>query len=384
MNSNNTFSKETLAVHAGTIPDPTYQGTVSPIFPSSAYDYEDVPETFYPRYFNTPNQKSIIEKLAVLESAEDGLIFSSGMAAITTALFAFLRTGDHCIVPFDIYGGTQHAIVHEFARFQIGYTMVDMRNPAEVAAAIRPETKVIYLETPSNPTLAICDIQTIATIARDNHIHTIIDNTFASPVNQNPILLGIDVVTHSGTKYIGGHSDLSCGAVLGSKKVISQIFNSAIHFGGNLDAQACWLIERSLKTIFLRVRQQNANALAIARFLEKNTLVKKTYYPGLESHVGYDIARKQMPGGFGGMVAFEPALPAASFIENLNLIKRAISLGGVESTITSPIKTSHAKMDAETCARIGVTADLVRLSVGIEAEGDLIKDIQQALVAASK
>lgn len=373
-------SKLTQSVHAGSFGDTQFKGTVTPIFPASAYDYEEVPDgTLYPRYFNTPNQRAVVEKLAALENAEDGLIMSSGMAAILTSLFANMQKGDHAILQNDLYGGTLNAVVTEFPRYGMEYTLVDGTMPSNFEKAIRPETKIIYIETPSNPTLTITDIKAVAAIAKKHGLITIIDNTFASPVNQNPIDLGIDVVTHSGTKYIGGHSDICCGAVLTSKKLAAAIRNSAMHFGGSLDAHTCWLVERSLKTIVLRVRQQNSNAQAIAEFLKTDARIAKVYYPGLASHPGHAIARAQMPGGFGGMLSFEVKEDAHRFMNNLTLIKRAISLGGVESTITSPAKTSHVKMKKEDREAIGVTDKLVRLSVGIEEVTDLIDDIKQAL-----
>jgi cystathionine beta-lyase len=379
MSNNKKVSKLTQSVHAGSHGDPQFKGTVTPIFPSSAYDYEGVGTTLYPRYFNTPNQKAVIEKLAALENAEDGIIFSSGMAAILTALFAMMRKGDHAIFQNDLYGGTFHAIVNEMPRYGMEYSLVDGSVPDNFRKAIRPETKVIYIETPSNPTLKITDIKAVADIAKAHGIITIIDNTFASPINQNPIDFGIDVVTHSGTKYIGGHSDICCGAMLASKKLTAQIWESAIHFGGSLDPQTCWLVERSLKTIVLRVRQQNSNALAIAHHLKNDKRIGNIYYPGLSDHPDHAIAKAQMRGGFGGMLSFEVNGDAHKFMDKLKLIKRAISLGGVESTITSPSKTSHVKMSAQDRALIGVTDNLVRLSVGIEETADLVQDIEQAL-----
>jgi len=381
MNNLRNKSKLTKSVHAGSFGDTLFKGTVTPIFPSSAYDYEGISGgTMYPRYYNTPNNNSVAEKLAALENAEDGLIFSSGMAAILTSIFAMLKSGDHAIFQNDLYGGTHSAIVNELPRYGMTYTMVDGSDPANFEKAIRPETKIIYIETPSNPTLKITDIRAVAAIAKKHGLITIIDNTFASPVNQNPIDLGIDIVAHSGTKYIGGHSDICCGAVLTSKKLSAIIRNSAMHFGGSLDAHTCWLVERSLKTIVLRVRQQNSNALAIAQWLEGNDRITKVYYPGLHRHPGHNIAKEQMPGGFGGMLSFEVNGDAHKFMDNLQLIKRAISLGGVESTITSPAKTSHVKMSAAEREAIGVTDKLVRLSVGIEDVQDLIDDIKQALM----
>lgn len=373
-------SKLTQSVHAGSYGDTQFKGTVTPIFPSSAYDYEDVGgPTMYPRYFNTPNQRAVTEKLATLENAEEGLILSSGMAAILTSIFAMMKKGDHAILQSDLYGGTHNAVVTELPRYGMEYTLVDGGRAENFEKAIRPETRIIYIETPSNPTLKITDIGAVASIARKRGIITIIDNTFASPVNQNPIDLGIDIVTHSGTKYIGGHSDICCGAVLTSKKLMADIRHSAVHFGGSLDAHTCWLVERSLKTLVLRVRQQNHNAMAIAEFLTQDDRVAKVYYPGLPTHPGHDIARSQMPGGFGGMLSFEVKDDAHRFMNNLTLIKRAISLGGVETTITSPAKTSHVKMSDADRNAIGVTDKLVRLSVGIEEASDLIDDIRQAL-----
>lgn len=333
----------------------------------------------YPRYFNTPNHRAVAEKLAMLENAEEGLIFSSGMAAILTSIFAMMKSGDHAIFQNDLYGGTHSAVAIELPRYGMTYSMVDGADPCNFEKAIRPETRVIYIETPSNPTLKITNIKAVTDIARKHGIITIIDNTFASPVNQNPIDQNIDIVAHSGTKYIGGHSDICCGAVLTSKKLSAKIRDSALHFGGSLDAHTCWLVERSLKTIVLRVRQQNTNAMAIAEFLSSESKVSKVYYPGLASHPDHAIAKAQMPGGFGGMLSFEVKGDAHRFMDKLQLIKRAISLGGVESTITSPAKTSHVKLTAAEREAIGVTDNLCRLSVGIEDAQDLIEDIKQAL-----
>lgn len=373
------LSKLTQSVHSGSPGDKQFKGTVTPIFPSSAYDYEDVPATLYPRYFNTPNQKAVIEKLAALENGEDGIIFSSGMAAILTSIFAMLQKGDHAIFQRELYGGTFHAVINEIPRYGMDYTLVEGSDPENFKKAIRPETRVIYIETPSNPTLKITNIKAVASIAKSHGITSIIDNTFASPVNQNPIDFEIDVVAHSGTKYIGGHSDICCGAAVASKKLIQKIRESAIHFGGSLDAYTCWLVERSLKTIVLRVRQQNQNAMFIAQHLKSDSRIGCVYYPGLPDHPDHALAKAQMPGGFGGMLSFEVKRDAHLFIRNLKLIKRAISLGGVESTVTSPAKTSHVKMNAAERAAIGVTDNLVRFSVGIEDAQDLLADIQQAL-----
>jgi len=373
------LSKLTQSVHTGSEGDSQFKGIVNPIFPSSAYDYEEMPETQYPRYFNTPNQKAVAQKIAALENAQEGLIFSSGLAAIMTSLFAFLKQGDHVIFQNDLYGGTYNAIATELPRYGISLSLVDGSDPENFKKAIRKDTKVIYIETPSNPTLKITDIKAVSTIAKQHGILTIIDNTFASPVNQNPHDLGIDIVTHSGTKYIGGHSDLCCGAATGPKKYIQQVWNSAFHFGGSLDAHTCWLVERSLKTIVLRVRQQNESAHALAKYLSTHSKIGVVYYPGLASHPNHTVAKSQMPGGFGGMLAFEVKNDAHQFMNRLKLIRRAISLGGVESTMCSPVRTSHAKMSEAERLSIGVTPNLVRFSVGIEEVNDLITDIEQAL-----
>lgn len=371
------FTKQTLSVHAGSKPDTLFGGVVTPIYPSSAYDYER--EVVYPRYFNTPNQVAVAEKLCALENAEEGLMFSSGMAAILTSIFAMMKQGDHIIFQNDLYGGTHHAAVTELGKYGMRYTMVDASDPRNFEKAIKKETKGIYVETPSNPLLKITDLKAVSAIAKKNNLITIIDNTFASPVNQNPIDLGIDIVTHSGTKYIGGHSDICCGVALSSKKLMDKIHASAKMFGGSLDAFTCHLVERSLKTIVLRVNQQNSNALAIANFLDSEPRIAAVYYPGLKNHPGHSIAKRQMPGGFGGMLSFEVKTDPDKFVKKLKLIKRAISLGGVESTITSPVKTSHVKLTVQERKTVGISDKLLRLSVGIESAEDLIEDLKQAL-----
>lgn len=371
------ISKLTASVHAGSIGDLHFGGIVNPIYTSSAYDYESVVR--YPRYYNTPNQEAVVQKMIALENGEDGLVFSSGMAAIMTSILAMVKSGDHIIFQNDLYGGTHHAALHELGRYGISYSMVDASDPINFRKAIRKETRVIYIETPSNPLLKITDIKAVADVAKKNNVITIIDNTFASPVNQNPIDQGIDIVTHSGTKYIGGHSDLSAGVVVSSKKLTGLIKSSAINFGGSLDAHTCYLVERSLKTIVLRVNQQNSNALAIARFLDRESKVSRVYYPGLKDHPLHTVAKRQMPGGFGGMLSFEVKKEPEKFLKKLRLIKKAVSLGGVESTINQSVRTSHAKLTPAERAQAGINNNLLRLSVGIEDSSDLINDIKQAL-----
>ncbi len=375
------MKKDTQCVRSGTYIDPETKGLNTPIFTSSSFEYLDAPENVYPRYFNIPNQKSIIEKLCALENAEDGLVFSSGMAAIGTVLFSFLNSGDHIVLQRDIYGGTHHFATAEFDRFGIEYSFASGAIE-EIEKAVRENTRVIYIETPSNPLLVITDIEAVVRLARSKNILTVIDNTFATPINQNPLDFGLDIVTHSGTKYIGGHSDICCGAALGSKALIARIKPTAANFGGSLNATTCYLIERSLKTLGIRVERQNINALLIARHLQTKALIRKVYYPGLEDHPGFDIARKQMR-NFGGMLSFEldtEKIKPHQFLRNLKLITPALSLGGVETIICAPVTTSHQKMTDDERAELGITDSLLRLSVGIEDADDIKADIDQALI----
>jgi cystathionine beta-lyase len=374
------MKKDTQCVHSGTRIDPQTRGINTPVYVSSSFEYMDSQENIYPRYFNTPNQNAIIEKLCALENAEAGLIFSSGMAAISSVIYAFLRAGDHIVLQRDIYGGTHHFATAEFEKFGIEFTFVN-NTASDIESAIRPNTRFIYIESPSNPLLLITDIRAVTRVAKSKNILTVIDNTFATPINQNPIDLGVDVVIHSGTKYIGGHSDICCGAAMGSEKSIAVIKESAASLGGSLNAITCYLIERSLKTLGIRVAKQNRNALSIARHLQEVSLIKKVNYPGLENHPDFKIAAGQMK-GFGGMLSFEldgQRIGTHQFLKRLKLIKPALSLGGVETIICAPVATSHEKMSDEERAELGITDSLLRLSVGIEDPDDLINDIDQAL-----
>lgn len=377
-------SSATLSVHAGTQIDPNVRGVNTPIHTSSSFGYVNATENKYPRYFNTPNQLAVVQKLCALEGAEDGILFSSGMAAISTVLLGLLQKGDHLVLSKEIYGGTYHFVVSELERLGISYTFTMSTEVASFEQALQENTKMIFIETPSNPLLKLTDIAAVASLAKDHHILTAIDNTFASPINQNPVALGIDLVMHSGTKYLGGHSDLCFGAVVGAQKLISQLYVKAVNFGGSLNAQTCALIERSMKTLALRVERQTQNAQIIAEFLERQAGIKKVNYPGLPSHPQHQLARKQMK-DYGAMLSFEldEAINVDGFLDKLEIIMPALSLGGVETLICASAKTSHVKMTPEARAEAGVADGLLRLSVGIEAPEDIIADIQQALKAGS-
>ena len=377
-----THHPATRCVHAGAEANDPSQGVNTPIYTSSAFGYLDTEENRYPRYYNTPNQNTVIDKLCALEQAEAGLLFGSGMAAISTTMLALLQPGDHLVLQNDLYGGTYHFVTTELARLGIAYTLVDTPDTAGLEAALQPNTRVVYVETPSNPLLKITDLRAVAQLAQAHSLMSVIDNTFASPINQNPVALGIDVVVHSGTKYLGGHSDLCFGAVVTSAVLHQQLLKRAINLGGSVNAATCALIERSLKTLHLRVQQQNRNAQVLAEFLQQHPAVRRVNYPGLPTSEGHTVARQQMT-GFGGMLSFE--LDVAGLTETVALMRRlqvitpALSLGGVETLICSPAQTSHSKLSPEERQKAGVSDTLLRVSVGIEHTDDLIKDVEQAL-----
>ena len=373
----------TTCVHVGEVKDEQFKGAVSPIYTSTSYAFDGVDVKRYPRYFNTPNQEMLHQKIAALEKTEDALIFGSGMAAISAALFAFLQKGDHVVVQQVIYGGTYNFIVSEFEKFGIEYSFTESDKVEDFRSLIKENTKVLYIETPSNPLLGITDMKAISGLAKEHGILTMIDNTFASPINQNPVDFGIDIMLHSATKYMGGHSDISAGAIAASKEHIEQIWKTAINFGGNLSDQTVWLLERSLKTLNLRVKEQTNNAQEMANYLDRNANIDKVYYPGLTNHPGFEIAAKQML-GFGAMLSFElsEGIDAMEFQNHLKLIKPSMSLAGLESTTVSPVQTTHALLSEEERLARGIKDGLIRFSVGIEETKDLIEDIEQAIKKA--
>ena len=380
MDSKNKYGINTICTHVGELKDEQFKGAVSPIYLSSSYQFYDVDVKRYPRYFNTPNQEALCKKIAALEKTENALIFGSGMAAISTTLMAFLHKGDHVVLQETLYGGTYNLVVEEFDKFGIEYTFTESLHIDDFKKVIRENTKVLFIETPSNPLLKLVDIKAVADLAKVNGIVTMIDNTFASPINQTPIDFGIDIMIHSATKYMGGHSDILAGAVAASNEHIDKIWNIAKNFGGSLSDFTVWMLERSIKTMNLRVKCQNDNALKMATYLEQNPNVDKVYYPGLTSHENHDLAKVQMK-GFGGMLSFElkAGIDSMEFQRNLQLIKPSMSLAGVESTVLSPSQTSHALLSPEERAKQGIKDGLIRFSVGIEEVEDLIADIEQAI-----
>ena len=370
----------TICTHSGSVDDNVYGGATSPIYMSTSYSFVDNITNRYPRYFNTPNQEFLAKKIADLEKAESALIFSSGMAAITNVLLMILKSGDHAVIQNDIYGGTRNFIVSHFKSFGIEFTFTKDLTKNSFKECIKDNTKLIYIETPSNPLLKLVDIFSIGQLGKSSGVLTVIDNTFATPIVQRPLTLGIDIVIHSATKYFGGHSDITAGAVAGSKKNIDKLWNLAKDFGGNLSDFSAWMLERSMKTLAIRVKVQQKNAKKLARFLESHSAIEKVYYPGLKSHPDYNLAKTQMK-GFGAMMSFElkKEYDAMKFLNALKLIKHSGSLAGVESTMILPSKSSHYLLSENDRLSQGISDQLIRFSVGIETKKDLILDIEQSL-----
>jgi cystathionine beta-lyase len=369
----------TLCIHSGIVEVSPPKGACNPIYTSTAFAFPNPSnENVYPRYFNTPNQRIVARKIADLEHAEDAIVFCSGMAAIATFLYTVLSSGDHAIFQADLYGGTYQLVTRDLIRHGIEVTFCRTSN--DVGKAVRANTRLVYVESPSNPLLRCMDLEEIACIGCKCGVLTAIDNTFATPINQNPIRLGFDVVIHSATKYLNGHSDVNAGVVVSSSTLISRIAESAINYGGMLDAFACYQLERGIKTLALRMRQHNHNAMRLALFLQNHSDVACVHYPGLESHPDHFVAKRQMH-DFGGMLAFElhDFGQVAIFLENLKIVMPALSLGGVESLICVPCLTSHRQLSTEDRFVAGITPRLLRISVGIEDPDDIIDDIQQAL-----
>jgi cystathionine gamma-synthase/cystathionine gamma-lyase len=377
---------ETRAIHVGQEPDPATGATITPIYQTSTYTQEGLGQHKGYEYSRSgnPTRSALEECLASLENAAHGLAFASGLAA-TSAVLNLLSAGDHVVAAEDLYGGTYRLFERVYRRYGVTFSYADAREPAHLRAALRPETRLIWIETPTNPLLHLVDIAAAAEIARGAQVPLVVDNTFASPYFQRPLDLGAAVAVHSTTKYIGGHSDLIGGAVLTSDEEIYQtvkFHQNAV--GGVPGPMDCWLALRGVKTLALRMREHERNATAVAQFLAEHPAVEKVYFPGLPDHRQHELARRQMS-GFGGMVSFvvrgEPARTEA-VLRGTRLFSLAESLGGVESLISHPATMTHAAVPAGERARRGIVDNLIRLSVGIEAADDLIADLAGALKVA--
>lgn len=390
MNNDKVQQIQTLAIHA----DRELNGTravTAPIWQTTTYAYsspeefaavagEINPSEFYTRFGN-PTHAQIASVIARLEGGEAALVTSSGMSAIFAVMMSTLKTGDHVIAQQNHYAGAGTVLREWLPRFGIEVTQVNQMHVEEFAAAVRPNTKLIYVETPSNPLMKLTDLREVARIGRQHKITTIVDGTFATPINQQPLALGIDVVVHSGTKYFGGHHDLMAGVIVGTKQFIEQVWRFTLVGGSVLSPFDGWLLLRGLRTLELRVERHNGNALAVARFLENHPKIERVYYPGLESHPQHELARNQMR-GFTGMLAvdlrggFEAA---QSFCKSLKIAVYAGSLGGVDTLVVHPAAMWSHELTEEQRVATGVSESLVRISVGLEGEQDLIADFAQAI-----
>ena len=375
----------TICTHVGEIHDEQFGGAVSPIYPSTSYEYIDAEVSRYPRYSNTPNQEYLCKKIAALEETETAMILGSGMAAISTTLLSLLDSGDHIVFQKDIYGGTRNLAEAQFDRYGIEYSFTEGLEVSDFEKEIKENTKIIYIESPSNPILKIVDIKAVAELAKSRDLLSIIDNTFATPVIQKPATMGVDIILHSATKYFGGHSDICAGAVATSESLKETIWSMSKNLGGSLSDYTVWLLERSMKTLAIRVKAQQENAMKLSNYLYDHSLTNIVYYPGLSTHNNHDLAKRQM-NGFGAMMSFEfdESIHVNTFLKSLKLIKPSMSLAGVESTMLVPAETSHHLLKEEDRVEQGITNNLIRFSVGIEDTEDLIEDIEQALKVSKK
>jgi len=378
---------ETKLIHAGD-PHPRFAGAVTvPIFQSATFEYSGqskYEDLKYIRLNNTPNHAALGKLLASLEGAEAAVVTSSGMAAISTALLTVLKSGDHLLAQECLYGGTHTFITNDLPNFGITFDFIDAADPEQWRRQLKPNTRAIYVETMSNPLLQVPDHRVVVEFARAHGLTSLIDNTLASPINFRPSVLGYDLSLHSCTKYLNGHSDIVAGAVIGSAAWVERVNHKLIHLGGCLDPHACFLLDRGIKTLALRMRQHNHNAQRIAEFLEMHPKVERVIYPGLRSHPDHRLAAELFD-GYGGLLSFEVSggAPAAQrFLERLAIPICAPSLGGVETLITRPATTSHSGIAPEQRRRMGISDGLVRLAVGIEAAEDLIDDLAGALDGA--
>jgi cystathionine gamma-synthase len=384
------FHPNTESVRGGDGLEKRNAPVVPPIYQTSTFQVVDSEEQvrvadtdmYYTRYGN-PTHTVVEKAIAQLEGADSALLFASGMNAITTSILALVKSGDHIVAQRDLYGGTTKFLSMWLPKLGVETTFVDTTDYDQYARAIGPNTRLLYLETPTNPTLRVVDLRTAAALARERKLITLVDSTFATPINTRPVEFGIDVVLHSGTKYLGGHADLTCGVAAGRHDMISKIRETRITLGGVMDPHAAFLLLRGIKTLAVRVERQNESALRIAEFLARHPKVRSVHYPFLQGHPQHALAMEQMKGG-GGMLSFEvegSGEDAKKLSEALHLFTLATSLGGVESLVSIPIITSHAMISPEHRQKMGVTEQLIRLSVGIENTDDLIADLEQALAA---
>ena len=386
----NKRSFNTSSVHAGEDRTEHYGSVSTPIYPASLYVFSDAdegiaihnfekPGYFYGRLGN-PTQEALERSVAELESADDALALASGMAAISASILTFAKQGGHLVAPASMYS-TATNLFHYLEDFGVSTSFVDATDAEQYRAAAKPNTKIFWIETPSNPLVQITDIRAVVSIARHLNVLTIADNTFATPFNQRPLEMGVDITVHSATKYLGGHSDLTAGVLAGSTELVDQIRHGPSKLlGGNIAPQVAWLVSRGIKTLALRMERHNENASTIAAAMTSHPKIGAVYYPGLESHRNHDIAKSQM-GGFGGMIGFDlgSAEAAKAFVNNVRLCAFATSLGGVETIVQPSALITHASLSPEERSSAGISEGLIRLSVGIEEVGDILADINQAL-----
>jgi cystathionine beta-lyase/cystathionine gamma-synthase len=383
----------TAAVHGASGLEKKNGPVAPPIYQTSTFEVEDNDEqirvTTTDRYYTRWGNPTITEAeqtVAAIEGTEGARTFASGMGAITTTILALLKSGDHIVAQRDLYGGMAKFLSEWLPKLGIETTFVDTTNYEQHARAIRKNTKMLYLESPTNPSLRVIDMKKSAALAKQHGLISMIDSTFGTPINQRPAEYGFDLVMHSGTKYLSGHADLTCGVVCGRQELMDQLWETRTTLGNVMDPHAAWLLIRGLKTLAVRVVRQNENAQRVAEFLEQHAKVRRVHYPFLKNHPQYAVAREQMTGG-GGMVTFEvegTGDDARRVSEAMHLFRLATSLGGVESLVSIPVLTSHAMISAEQRADMGVNEQMVRLSVGIESADDLIADLEHALQAIEK
>jgi cystathionine gamma-synthase len=382
------FGRETEAVRGGRSLHKKNGPATTPIYQTSTFEVTDNQEQlrvtstdhFYTRYGN-PTNTAAEKAIAELEGTDAALLFSSGMAAITTSILALVKAGDHIIAQRDIYGGVTKFLSQWLPRLGVETTFVDTNDIAQHERAVRPNTKIVHIESPTNPMVRVVDLEKIAALARKHNLISTIDATFGTPINCRPAEWGIDLVLHSGTKYFGGHADIICGIATGRRDLIDQIHHLRTTLGCCMDPHAAFLLLRGIKTLAVRVERQNKSTLQIAEFLHQHPKVTRVHYPMLKGHAEHDLAKKQMAGA-GGVLSFEvegTGADACRVAEALNLFTLAPSLGGVESLVSIPVLTSHAMIDPELRKKMGVTEQMIRLSVGIENVDDLLADLENAL-----